>query len=116
MNLEFKNITVDMGQRRILDNVSLRVEPGTVTGLIGPNGSGKSTLFKTAYRVQPPTQGAVFAGGEGRGIPQFSRDRTTYRCDGAGNQLRLSADRTRSGNARTRAPPARIWCGFTARY
>lgn len=64
MNLEFKNITVDMGQRRILDNVSLRVEPGTVTGLIGPNGSGKSTLLKTAYRVQPPTQGAVFAGGK----------------------------------------------------
>lgn len=64
MNLEFKNITVDMGQRRILDNVSLRVEPGTVTGFIGPNGSGKSTLLKTAYRVQPPTQGAVFAGGK----------------------------------------------------
>lgn len=64
MELKFKNITIDFGKRRILDDISFTVKPGTVTGLIGSNGSGKSTLLKTAYRVQEPTSGSVLVGGD----------------------------------------------------
>lgn len=44
------NIAVQIGQRRILDNVSLFARAGEVTAIIGPNGSGKSTLLKALCR------------------------------------------------------------------
>ncbi|MEM8974147.1 MAG: cysteine peptidase family C39 domain-containing protein [Pseudomonadota bacterium] len=44
-------------------NVSLSLEPGTVTGILGPSGSGKSTLAKIAAGMFSPTEGAVRLGG-----------------------------------------------------
>lgn len=42
-----------------LEDVSFRVEPGEVVGVIGRNGAGKSTLLKVLSRVTSPTQGVV---------------------------------------------------------
>ena len=42
-----------------LRNVSFRVEPGTILGVIGANGAGKSTLLKVVARVTRPTEGRV---------------------------------------------------------
>ena len=42
-----------------LRNVSLRVEPGEVVGLVGKNGAGKSTLLKILSRITEPTHGRV---------------------------------------------------------
>jgi len=42
-----------------LDNVSLSVEPGTVTGLLGRNGAGKTTLMRIITGQEFPTAGAV---------------------------------------------------------
>ncbi|GLY31618.1 ABC transporter ATP-binding protein [Kineosporia sp. NBRC 101731] len=42
-----------------LDDVSIGVEPGTVTAVIGPNGCGKSTLLRTLARLQKPDAGVV---------------------------------------------------------
>jgi len=48
-----------------LAGISLRVEPGTITGVIGPNGAGKSTLLKTIFGFLHPRRGRiVFAGRE----------------------------------------------------
>ena len=44
------NIAVQIGQRRILDGVTLYAGAGEVTVIIGPNGSGKSTLIKALCR------------------------------------------------------------------
>lgn len=38
-------LTVHVGERRLLDNVDLQLEPGAVTALVGPNGAGKTTLL-----------------------------------------------------------------------
>src|SRR5688572_3588847 len=43
----------------ILDQLTLRVEPGTITGVIGPNGAGKSTLLKTVFGFLHPHRGRV---------------------------------------------------------
>ena len=43
----------------ILDDVRLRVEPGTITGVIGPNGAGKSTLLKTIFGFLHPHRGRI---------------------------------------------------------
>ena len=43
----------------ILGDVTLRVEPGSITGVIGPNGAGKSTLLKTVFGFLHPRRGRV---------------------------------------------------------
>ena len=43
----------------ILNDLRLRVEPGTITGVIGPNGAGKSTLLKTIFGFLHPDQGRI---------------------------------------------------------
>jgi Fe-S cluster assembly ATP-binding protein len=45
--LEIKNLTVEVGNRRVLKDISLSVMSGSTSVLFGPNGSGKSTLLST---------------------------------------------------------------------
>jgi ABC-type branched-subunit amino acid transport system ATPase component len=55
----------------ILDELTLRVEPGTITGVIGPNGAGKSTLLKTIFGFLHSHRGRVVFDGQdiGRRAP-----------------------------------------------
>ncbi len=48
--LSLKNISVQFGQRKLLDKVNLDVRAGELTILLGPNGTGKSSLLKTVTR------------------------------------------------------------------
>jgi ATP-binding cassette subfamily F protein uup len=43
---EFENVTKSFGDRKILDDISLRVMRGDRVGLLGPNGAGKTTLIR----------------------------------------------------------------------
>nr|WP_206327053.1 ABC transporter ATP-binding protein [Streptomyces sp. S3(2020)] len=62
--MEFDGVSIDIASARIVSDVSLRIEPGELVGLVGPNGSGKSTLLRSAYRVLRPSGGAALIGGE----------------------------------------------------
>jgi branched-chain amino acid transport system ATP-binding protein/branched-chain amino acid transport system permease protein len=46
-----------------VDNVSLRVAPGEILGLVGPNGSGKTTLFNCISKVLEPLGGDIIFNG-----------------------------------------------------
>lgn len=50
-------------KRRVLHNVSLRVERGEKIGIVGPNGSGKSTLLKLISGILQPTTGTIVVHG-----------------------------------------------------
>jgi zinc/manganese transport system ATP-binding protein len=57
--LELSGITVELGGRTILDNVSFTLGQGELTGLIGSNGAGKTTLLRVILGLLTPTRGTV---------------------------------------------------------
>ena len=61
--VEFRNLTFGYNGRRVLSNISARVEPGQVLALVGPTGSGKSTLVDLLPRLFEPPRGSVFVDG-----------------------------------------------------
>ena len=50
-------------QPEVLQGISLRIEPGSMTALIGASGSGKTTLVRMIARFYDPSQGCVLIGG-----------------------------------------------------
>lgn len=57
--IEIKNLTKKFRDKIAVDNLSLIVRPGVVTGFLGPNGAGKSTTLKMIIGLINPTQGEV---------------------------------------------------------
>ena len=56
--IEVDGLTVDLGGRRILDNLKCSLSARTI-GLLGPNGAGKSTLINTLLGFHKPAQGTA---------------------------------------------------------
>ena len=57
-----ENVTAGYGRTPIITDISLSVEPGTVTTIIGPNGAGKSTFAKTVVGILRATTGRIMVG------------------------------------------------------
>jgi sulfate-transporting ATPase len=60
--IEFTNVTKSFGDRVLIDNLSMKIPPGAIVGVIGPNGSGKSTLFKLIRGTETPDSGEIKIG------------------------------------------------------
>ncbi len=57
--IEATSMSVAIGEKRLLDNVTLSVGPGEIVALIGPNGAGKSTLLRALAGEIGPSSGTV---------------------------------------------------------
>jgi ABC-2 type transport system ATP-binding protein len=54
-----RNLSKSYGNVAALDNLNMRVQGGTITGLIGPNGAGKTTALRCMAGIIPATTGEV---------------------------------------------------------
>ncbi len=59
MSITFKNTTIQVGTKTLLDQIDLKIVPGKLTGIVGPNGAGKTTLLKSALGLLSPITGNV---------------------------------------------------------
>ena len=62
--ITINNLTKKFGGFTAVNNASLTIEKGSITGLVGPNGAGKTTLFNVIAGVYKPSQGTVFLDGK----------------------------------------------------
>lgn len=63
MSILLKNISKNYGAQKALNEVTLTIEKGQITGLLGPNGAGKSTLMKIITGAILPTSGTAMVNG-----------------------------------------------------
>jgi branched-chain amino acid transport system ATP-binding protein len=62
--IEVTNLSKRFGGFYAVNDASLKIAKGSITGLIGPNGAGKTTLFNVIAGVHAPSGGRVFLDGE----------------------------------------------------
>ena len=61
--VKLDSVSFSYGRRPVLKDVSLRLEPGSVTAIVGPNGSGKTTVARLILGLYRPQRGRVLADG-----------------------------------------------------
>ena len=57
--IEVTHLVKEFGSVRAVDDLSFRVEEGTITGLLGPNGAGKTTTIQMLLDLITPTSGTI---------------------------------------------------------
>lgn len=62
--METRNLSYRFGSQQVLENVSLRVSPGSIYGFLGPNGAGKTTMIKVLLNLLQYSEGKVFLFGK----------------------------------------------------
>ena len=74
--LEIKNLAIQFGGLKAVDNLNLTIKKNQLYGLIGPNGAGKTTVFNMLTGVYKPTAGTIYLDGEnitGKSTAQINR-------------------------------------------
>lgn len=76
MSLTAEGLVKAYGRRRVVDGVSVRVDPGEIVGLLGPNGAGKTTTFYSIVGFVRPDSGTIRLDGDDiTELPMYRRAR-----------------------------------------
>ena len=62
--IEVQHVNKAFGGLHVINDCSIQVEKGSITGMIGPNGAGKSTLFNLIAGALTPDSGQILLDGE----------------------------------------------------
>jgi ATP-binding cassette ChvD family protein len=60
--IDFEELSKGFGDRLLIDNLSFKLPPGGIVGVIGANGAGKTTLFRMITGAEQPDSGAIAIG------------------------------------------------------
>ena len=61
--IEIRDLTKTYGSTTAVDDLTVTIHPGRVTGFLGPNGAGKSTTMRAIVGLDRPTRGEVLVNG-----------------------------------------------------
>lgn len=62
--LEIKNLSFNVGERKILNDINFSVRDGEIVGIIGPNGAGKTTFLKSINGIIEEIKGEILFNGK----------------------------------------------------
>jgi iron complex transport system ATP-binding protein len=68
--IEVRQLSKAFGGKRVVDNVNIKIQKGTMTSFIGPNGAGKSTLLAMVSRLMQADSGEVLI--DGKRLDQYA--------------------------------------------
>ena len=68
---ELQNIRFAYGEKTVIDNLSINLQPGKFYGIIGPNGCGKTTVLDLLCRNKVPVSGQIIY--QGKSLTQYSQ-------------------------------------------
>ena len=95
--VDFEGLSKGYGDRELIDDLTFKLPPGGIVGVIGANGAGKTTLFRMITEQETPDKGTITIGESVHlGYVDQSRDALDGKQDGVGGDFR-----------RQRADPAR---------
>jgi len=63
LKFETRRLCRAVGERRLVDDVTIAIEPGEVLAVVGPSGAGKSSFLRLLNRLDEPTGGTVLIDG-----------------------------------------------------
>ncbi len=63
-SIEFKNVTFSYGDKKVINNLSFKIDGKKNVAIVGENGAGKTTLIKLLLRYYDPTSGSIYVNGE----------------------------------------------------
>ena len=101
--IQIDGLTKTYGSRVAVDDLTVSVEPGRVTGFLGPNGSGKTTTMRCILGLTRPSAGRVTV--LGRPYRELSRP-MRYSSGASKTSSSRLAEPTRS---RTRCPAGMVY-------
>lgn len=97
--VELRNASIDLGGKRLVDDLTMYLVKGECVGIVGPNGAGKTTLLRLVTGELSATSGTVVRGAQTK-IAYFDQARTALRDDWTvfdNVAEREGADRTGAG-------------------
>ncbi|MFE2065243.1 ABC transporter ATP-binding protein [Streptomyces sp. NPDC059467] len=106
--LHADRVVCRLGDRLVVDDVTLTLRPGETVGLLGPNGSGKSTLLRLLSGILAPSAGVVTL--DGRPLAEAGRRATARRIATVEQHTHTRTELTvRDVVALGRIPHRRAW-------